>query len=62
NSIFYGNAGVFAMVVSQCLARFGTANHRPQGMRAGFWTNRAKNPETHFFLARWAFGTIMQST
>jgi len=39
------------------LARFGTANHGPQGVRMGFRGNRAKNPDTHF-----SFGTIMQST
>ncbi|MBR5435317.1 MAG: hypothetical protein IK120_00450 [Muribaculaceae bacterium] len=35
------------------MARFGTENHRPQGVKAGFWANRAKNPNTHFSLARY---------
>ena len=45
-------------VVPKRLARFGTANHGLRGVRAGFWTNRAKNPNTHFSLARY-FGKKM---
>ena len=41
------------MVVPERLARFGAANHGLRGVRAGFWTNRAKNPDAHF-----SFGTV----
>jgi len=44
---------VSGTVVPKLLARFGTANYWPQGVRAGFWSNRAKNPNTHFSLARY---------